>query len=66
MARPELRQRLFLSSVELVSYDHQFDSDLEDLEKAKTQDLGSVDEMCPLKSAEWAFSASSKLSTALT
>jgi hypothetical protein len=49
MARPGLRQRLFLSSVELVSYDRQFDSDLEDNGKAKTQDLGSADGMCPLK-----------------
>jgi hypothetical protein len=49
MARPGLRQRLFLSSVELVSYDRQSDSDLEDKRKAKTQDLGSADGMCPLK-----------------
>ena len=50
MARPGLRQRLFLSSVELVSYDRQYDYDLEDKGKAKTQDLGSADGMCPLKS----------------
>jgi hypothetical protein len=50
MARPGLQQRLFLNSVELVSYDRQFDSDLEAKGKAKTQDLGSADGMCPLKS----------------
>jgi hypothetical protein len=50
MARPGLRQRLFLSSAELVSYDRQFDCNLEDKGKAKTQDLDSAEGMCALKS----------------